>query len=638
MHIITQKPKKTQQATSAKSTIPRRTQFGQSPGVNLILQLQRKIGNQAVHQLLHANANERKDDSHNHASPCFGHIFNQIPMYARVPSEIYPTLKANIEVDECEQDSERVTREVVTSKPQLQRAYACDGGLPKCQNQAEQLAQNKELLHTKHLRENNSGNDVAPTIVHKVLHTPGQPLEVKARILAESHFGHDFSQVRVHTCTQASDSARSVNARAFTVGRDIVFSEGQYAPHTPVGKRLLFHELTHTVQQRDAPPYRHHQSLEVGPANNPSEVEATAIATSFMKGTGNYPLTLRNTSPLQLQREDGSHELPSVSGQAGRSIARSPYTSVFPGYSQQGNTCGAASLVTALIIWDREHWDASRPNSRVVDACNLILIELARYGRESDHRWADHPAPVVHRSCGGDRDCIIQLYSQIRGQLTSDLERIRDAARQPGARVSEDDYQKISWTLYFLTGHGRQRGLSSIEIERIQNSLGLATQSSGGSGSVQSFDAIFNHPIITGLQADQFAQVIWLLKTGEQHAFLMGRLQSGEWFLSDQGPNPVAEIHSATLSDLHTQVMSAATSGRYWLFVGSHSDYIKRSGVIPSWTGVRRLGLHTSVKRQMQNLISPGAFLGEVDAGYLTIGNRLTRDLFIAQHYSLADA
>ena len=65
--------------------------------------------------------------------------------------------------------------------------------------------------------------------------------------------GFDFSQVRIHTDTRAAESARAVNAAAYTVGRDIVFGEGQYQPHTAHGQRLLAHELTHVAQQDNGP-------------------------------------------------------------------------------------------------------------------------------------------------------------------------------------------------------------------------------------------------------------------------------------------------------------------------------------------------------------------------------------------------
>jgi hypothetical protein len=77
----------------------------------------------------------------------------------------------------------------------------------------------------------------------------GQPLPESSRTFFEHRFGHDFSQVRIHTDAQAAESARVVNARAFTTGQDVVFGTGQYAPGTMVGQRLLAHELTHVMQQ-----------------------------------------------------------------------------------------------------------------------------------------------------------------------------------------------------------------------------------------------------------------------------------------------------------------------------------------------------------------------------------------------------
>ena len=76
-----------------------------------------------------------------------------------------------------------------------------------------------------------------------------RPLSQPMRNFFEPRYGCDFSQVRIHTDAQATESARTVNARAFTVGRDIVFGTGQYAPGTAEGRRLLAHELTHVVQQ-----------------------------------------------------------------------------------------------------------------------------------------------------------------------------------------------------------------------------------------------------------------------------------------------------------------------------------------------------------------------------------------------------
>jgi hypothetical protein len=77
----------------------------------------------------------------------------------------------------------------------------------------------------------------------------GVPMDGATREFFESRFGHDFSNVRVHSDPQAAESARAVNALAYTVGSNVVFGAGQYRPETTTGKSLLAHELAHTVQQ-----------------------------------------------------------------------------------------------------------------------------------------------------------------------------------------------------------------------------------------------------------------------------------------------------------------------------------------------------------------------------------------------------
>ncbi len=81
----------------------------------------------------------------------------------------------------------------------------------------------------------------------------GRPLDDDVRTDMEGRFGEDFSGVRVHTDGQASESARSVSAHAYTVGNDIVFAGGRYDPGSTTGQRTIAHELTHVVQQRSGP-------------------------------------------------------------------------------------------------------------------------------------------------------------------------------------------------------------------------------------------------------------------------------------------------------------------------------------------------------------------------------------------------
>jgi hypothetical protein len=88
-----------------------------------------------------------------------------------------------------------------------------------------------------------------PTVVEAALNAPSRPLDAETRRYMETRIGFDFSKVRLHTDDRAAASARALHAQAYTVGSDIVFGAGRYAPGTAAGRHLLAHELTHVVQQ-----------------------------------------------------------------------------------------------------------------------------------------------------------------------------------------------------------------------------------------------------------------------------------------------------------------------------------------------------------------------------------------------------
>lgn len=94
----------------------------------------------------------------------------------------------------------------------------------------------------------------APPAAHDGLATPAQPLESQVRQRLEAGFGQDFSQVRVHAGPRAAQAAHDLQARAYTVGNDLVFGAGQYAPGSAEGRELIAHELTHVLQQRGSAP------------------------------------------------------------------------------------------------------------------------------------------------------------------------------------------------------------------------------------------------------------------------------------------------------------------------------------------------------------------------------------------------
>lgn len=149
------------------------------------------------------------------------------------------------------------------------------------------------------------GRHAIPGSVHETLSAPGQALEGATRAEMGLRLGHDFSQVRVHTDAQAAASAQAVHALAYTVGQDIVFANGQYAPGTPQGQRLLAHELTHVVQQSGAPTAPG-AGLKMDDAASPAEREAGQVAERVMQGDAGP--VLGATEPGTLQRQEAEDE------------------------------------------------------------------------------------------------------------------------------------------------------------------------------------------------------------------------------------------------------------------------------------------------------------------------------------------
>jgi uncharacterized protein DUF4157 len=128
-----------------------------------------------------------------------------------------------------------------------------------------------------------------PSIVHEVLRSPGQSLDATTRAFVEPRFGYDFSHVRIHSSEAAGQSAREVSAQAYTVGNDIVFGSGRFAPETPEGRHLLSHELAHVIQQSgDATPTLQRQPAAPGRTAEKSEdtFAASGAATASQEKQG----------------------------------------------------------------------------------------------------------------------------------------------------------------------------------------------------------------------------------------------------------------------------------------------------------------------------------------------------------------
>ena len=130
-----------------------------------------------------------------------------------------------------------------------------------------------------------AGESVAPPAVHAVLATQGAPIEPPVRRRLEDRLGQGLASVRLHRDEHAAESARAVNALAYTVGERIVFGAGRYAPQTADGERLLVHELAHVVQSRRSSTGDGTRPLIVGSPAAAEEREADAMARTARPAT-----------------------------------------------------------------------------------------------------------------------------------------------------------------------------------------------------------------------------------------------------------------------------------------------------------------------------------------------------------------
>lgn len=149
--------------------------------------------------------------------------------------------------------------------------------------------------------------------VHDVVSSGGTPLTPEVRGDMESRLGHDFGDVRVHTDDAAHDSARSVNANAYTVGSHIVFQRDAYDPGSQQGATTLAHELTHVVQQRSGPVDGTPAGggIRVSDPSDRFEREASATAEKAMSGSA---ASITPGAAMQVQRQEEPEEEEPVQG------------------------------------------------------------------------------------------------------------------------------------------------------------------------------------------------------------------------------------------------------------------------------------------------------------------------------------
>jgi hypothetical protein len=171
---------------------------------------------------------------------------------------------------------------------QSKRTEAAPSG-PAPQKSATEGLSNKGLqgvVPGLHLQLKGSGGAVLDETIARAIHSKrggGEQLDPSAADKIGKSMGHDFSDVRVHKDSESDQLNKQVKAEAFTTGKDIFFREGKYDPVSNEGQKLLAHELTHVVQQRDAAPT---SELRVSDPNEASEKQAQSTADKVTAPTG----------------------------------------------------------------------------------------------------------------------------------------------------------------------------------------------------------------------------------------------------------------------------------------------------------------------------------------------------------------
>lgn len=255
--VAVKKSEATRESSAINNRKPDHSHPSSSPA-DRILYLQRTIGNQAVQRLIESEA-------------------------------LQPKLRISQQGDQYEQEAKRVANAVThNSDIQIQQQCAtCKNDVHRQPEEEEELLQTKATGSTAY-----AGSDIQDQLLQSKGN--GRSLPQSSRAGMESRFGTDFGDVRIHTDNQAAEMARTVNAQAFTTGRDVYFGPGKYNPGTTSGDKLLAHELTHVVQQRSSAPQGLSDSLSKSNTNNSDTIYRQSAPLAKTEDVAHGVMELKN--------------------------------------------------------------------------------------------------------------------------------------------------------------------------------------------------------------------------------------------------------------------------------------------------------------------------------------------------------
>lgn len=270
MYTSEHKPKPGLRANSSKIIQPNQVKSSQDHQNHSIIRSQRwKETNR--------NTGDLTGDPATKETLGFSHNFSRIPVHPGTPLKIQTKLTVSHSGDQYEQEADHVANAVMAGyprpighiskgiQPMLSRMEVSPeyfGISPEDQadsmlrSEGAAVVKSPGTRPTEKMQRKSTGNagTVTPHFeqsLQQAVHHGGEALSPSSRSFMESRFGHDFSSVQVHSDALANTLAREVNARAFTVNKNIFFARSEYQPTSHEGQRLLAHELTHVLQQSE---------------------------------------------------------------------------------------------------------------------------------------------------------------------------------------------------------------------------------------------------------------------------------------------------------------------------------------------------------------------------------------------------
>ena len=283
-----------------KVSLARKKKFVETPKAPIaqILHLQKTIGNQAVQRLFKARSLQAKlridkpgDKYELEADKIADQVMRmpemttcldckekgEEPLQTKpITTQITPLVRRQVEPEEEEEEpiqgkleSSLLQKQVEPEEEEekeIQTKSIVEEISPLVQKQDEE-EEEEELIQAKSNSSSTVGITSSVESNINSLKGRGQPLPESTRSYFEPRFGYDFSDVKIHSDRKASETASSINAKAFTSGSDVAFGAGEYSPETDSGRRLLAHELTHVIQQNKSSPANINSSKDNNPAD-----------------------------------------------------------------------------------------------------------------------------------------------------------------------------------------------------------------------------------------------------------------------------------------------------------------------------------------------------------------------------------